>query len=113
MKHHGNIKSKGDAKGLLHLTNCDELCSHVQIINQVRSGVATWGPYGAPAPPWLRKIRHCQHAWLRAEHTLPQPKQLLRETIPLAGPWDTRSPGQHAYPITSPLPLPSLLNDPI
>jgi hypothetical protein len=37
MKHRGNIKSKGDAKGLLHLTNCDELYCHDQIINQVRA----------------------------------------------------------------------------
>ena len=37
MKHYGNIKSKGDAKGLLHLKNCVELYSHVQIINQVRA----------------------------------------------------------------------------
>ena len=28
MKHCGNIKSKGDAKGLPHLTNCDELYCH-------------------------------------------------------------------------------------
>ena len=87
MKHHGNIKSKGDAKGLLHLTNCDELCSHVQIINQVRSGVATSGPYGLRPPLGSGKfvtVSTLGYVWSIRSHSQ---SSCYEKQSPLAAPW--------------------------